>query len=176
MAQAAGEAGVLAYAGDAGASVSPRGWKVLFWVGAAQLAAVVLLMAASSPGMLPLFDMLKGASRSDWFVQSLIAQMIGLYVMVAANALAVAGYWAAWHGRPPRPWFMAYAPTALVLMALLVGLTVVMAANSPHQLTPSSSIGTSYFALVIMVPMFVVLNLPLFLLLFPRIRRGCLAR
>ena len=176
MAQASGEAGVLTYAGDARAQVSARGWRVLFWVGAVHLALLIFLLVASSPGMLPLVDIVQGAPRDDWFVQAMIAQGACMYVMVLVNALAVAGYWAAWRGRPPRPWFMAYVPTQLALMGLLLGLTIAMAAASPHQLTPTSSIGTSYFALVIMVPMFAVLNLPLFLLLLPRIRRGCLAR
>ena len=176
MTQAAGEAGVLTYAGDARAAVSTRGWKVLFWVAAVDLAAMVLLMVGSAPGMKMLVDSMKGAPKDDWFLQAMAAQFVGLYVMVAANALAVKGYWAACHGRPPRPWFIVYVPTQLALMALLLGLTTAMAAGSPHQLTPNSSIGTSYFALVIMVPIFAVLNLPLFLLLVPRIRRGCLAR
>ena len=176
MAQATGEAGVLTYAGDGQTPVTARGWKVLFWVGAVHLASLIVLLVASAPGMLRLVDMVKDAPKDDWFVQTLGAQFLGMYVMVAANALAVAGYWAAWRGRSPRPWFMAYVPTQLALMALLLGATIVMAAASPHQLTPTSSIGTSYAALVFMVPMFAVMNLPLFLLVFPKIRRGCFAR
>jgi hypothetical protein len=140
------------------------------------LALLVVMLVASGRGMLLLADTLKQGPRDDWFIQALAAQIVCLYVMVLGNALAVAGYRAARRGRPPRPWFMAYVPTQLALMALLLALTTAMAAGSPHQLTPNSSIGTSYFAVAIMVPMFVVLNVPLFLLLFPRIRRGCLAR
>ena len=176
MTQAAGEAGVLTYAGGVRAPLSARGWKALFCVGVTHLAVIVSLLVATSKGMLVLIGIVRDAPRDDWFLRLMAGQVAGLYAMVAVNALAVAGYWAAWRRRPPRPWFLAYVPTQLALMGLILGATIVLAAGSPHQLTPTSSIGTSYFALVIMVPMFAVLNLPLFLLLVPRIRRGCLGR
>jgi hypothetical protein len=176
MSQAAGDARVLPYSSFEGNSFAARHWRRLLWLGAVHLVVMLVLIGVSVPGFLLLAQMLGGQPRGDWFVMALVAQALALLVMMLANGLAVAGYAAAVRGRSPRRWFIVYVPTQLALMTLQYALLIVLAAASPHQPSPTSSIGVSQVGLVVMPVAYVVVNLPLFLLLFPRIRRGCFAR
>ena len=96
-------------------------------------------------------------------------------VMALTNALAVAGYWAGLQRRSAARWCRIYVPTELSLMALLFGTTTAMLLHGQYNVTPTSTVGTSPMALLVMPTAFTVMNLPLVLLLFPQIRRACFA-
>ena len=175
MTQLASEPGPLAYATGVRAAVSARAWRVLLWVGIAHLAAVLVLLAASVPAQVQLAGFFRNEPTFDWFVMGMLAEVVSVHVMMLGNALAVAGYWAGSRGRSPRRWFLIYVPTQLSLMLLLWLIVVVLAAASPHALSPSSSVGVSYVPAVVLPFAYVVLNLPLSLLLIRNIRRACFA-
>jgi hypothetical protein len=175
MSQAAGGARVLPYSSFGANTFAARRWRQLLWLGVVHLAAMVGLIGVSVPGMQALVQTLGGQPRGDWFVMAMLAQAAAMFLMMLVNGLAVAGYATAVRGRSPRRWFLAYAPTQLALMALQYALLIVLVAASPHSSSPTSSIGVSQVSLFIMPVAFVILNLPLFLLLLPRIRRACFA-
>jgi hypothetical protein len=164
---------VLTYATGVRGVLSPRGWRVLFGLGAVHLAAALVLLASSVPSLLRLAELIQEAPRGDWFVRGMLAQTMGLFVMVFVNGLAVAGYWIGSRGGSPRRWFLIYVPTQLSLIVLLYAVAIALTAASPHQISPTSSVGVSWINLLIWPAASVVLNLPLFLLLFRRIRRAC---
>jgi hypothetical protein len=173
MSQAAGDARVLPYSSFEASSFPLRRWRQLLWLGVVHLAAMLVLIGVSVPGMLML--VVSGQPLSDWFVMAILAQGAALLLMMLANGLAVAGYAAAVRGRSPRRWFLVHAPTQLALMALQYGLLIVLTAASPHWSSPTSSMGVSQVSLIIMPVAYVIVNLPLFLLVFPGIRHACFA-
>ena len=175
MSQAVGDPRVLPYSTPELSALSPRRWRHLLWLGVAHLVVMVALIGISVPGVLMLVGLLAGEPWRDWFIVGLVAHNASIPIMMLANALAVAGYAAAVRGRSPRRWFLLYVPTELALMALQYGLLLLLTGNSPLQTSRSSSVGVSGIALFIMPAAYVILNLPLFLLLFPRIRRACFA-
>ena len=123
--------------------------------------------------LVSLADFLRDAPVYNWYVISLIVSMAAVPAMLLANGLAVAGYAAGVRGRSPRRWFLVYVPVQLSLMALIQGIITAQAIAGPYQLTPSSSIGTHWLGAVLLPSAFVLINLPAFLLLFRKIRRGC---
>ena len=165
----------LPYATGAPSSLSRRGWKALFWVGTIHFGAFLGMLALSARGVLSLFEFLRGQAVLDWYVIALLIQQFGIPVMGFVNLLAVAGYATAMRGASPRTWFVIYLPTQMGLMLIQYAVAIALVAGSPHQMGPNSSLGTSRWILVGQPIAFIVLGLPLVLLLFPRIRRGCFA-
>ena len=175
MSQAVSHTVPITYATGVRGTLSTGGWKALFRVGVVHFAVLVALLVATSKGLLMLVELLRPAADPDWFVLAMVGRTVAIYVMVTANALAVLGYWAGFRGRSPRKWFLVYVPTQLALMLLEFATSVVLVAASPHQVSPTSSVGVSVATVFVLPLAYVVLNLPLFLLVFPRIRRGCFA-
>ena len=176
MTRVTGETEVLAYATGSPADLSKRGWRILLWVGAIHLLVLLVPAALSVRGFVFMGEFLRDARVYNWFVMGMLGLSVGLPVMILANSLAVAGYAAGLNGRSPRRWFLIYVPTQIVLMLIMYGLAVAMAAASPYQVTPNSSMGMHKYTAAMMPVGYIVINLPLLLLLFPRIRRSCFTR
>jgi hypothetical protein len=166
---------LLAYATGTPPELSSRGWRKLFWTGAIHLLAMVTLTVFGSFGIAALVRFFRDIPIYNWFVIGMLIHNGSLLVMILANGIAVAGYAAGVNQKSPRRWFLIYVPTQLGLMLVQYGLTIALALGSPYQLTPSSSIGMSMFGVFVMPGAYALINLPLFLLLFPRIRRACFA-
>jgi len=164
---------VLTYATGSPSAVSPRGWRILLWVGGVHLAAMLLVIVFHVRNLVSFAHFIHGAPVYNWYVIALIVSMTAVPAMLLANALAVAGYAAGVNGRSPRRWFLIYVPVQLSLMALLQGIITAQAIAGPYQLTPNSSIGTHWLGAVLLPFAFALINLPAFLLLFRKIRRGC---
>jgi hypothetical protein len=175
MTQVAGESNLLTYATGTPPELTRRAWKALFWVGIVHFAAFVVMLALTARGVLALFAFLHGQPVLDWYVIALLIQQFGMPVLGMMNLLAVAGYAAGMRGASPRRWFLIYVPTQLGLMVIQYAIAIVLVAGSPHQMGPSSSLGTTGWVLVFLPVGFVVLAVPLVLLLFPKIRRDCFA-
>ena len=176
MADSVAESNTLAYATGAPPELTRRAWRILLWLSAIHLLALLSLIGVTMRAMVSLFEFLRGASVLDWYVIGTIVHNGAGTVMMLVNALAVAGYAVALRGRSPRKWFLIYVPTQLALMLTVYALTIALALGSPHQVTPSSSMGMGRIAIVSAPVAFVIVALPLFLMLFPRIRRACLGR
>jgi hypothetical protein len=174
MGQAVGQ-NPLTYATGAHSTLSQRGWRILFWVGLVHFVALVTMLAISFKGMMVLMNVLKGAPVFNWYVIGTLINNFGVPMLVLANALAVMGYWAGLHGRSPRPWFLVYAPVQLGMMLIQYGIMIPLAMHGLYRLTPHSAIGMSRVQLVTMPLAFVLVALPFWLLLIPKIRRACFA-
>ena len=166
---------VLTYATGAQSTLSPRGWRILLWVGGVHLAAMVVVIVFHVRSLVSFAHFMQGAPIYNWYVIALIVSMAAVPAMLLGNALAVAGYAAGVQGRSPRRWFLIYVPSQLSLMALQQGIITAQAIAGPYQLTPNSSIGTHWLGALLLPFAFALINLPAFLLLFPRIRRACFA-
>jgi len=165
----------LAYATGARPPLSRRAWKALLWVGVAQSAVMVAVLALSARALLSLFEFLRGQPILDWYVTGLLVHHFAVPAMGLTNVLALAGYAAGMRGRSPRPWFLVYVPTQLGFMAIQYAIAIALVAGSPHQVGPNSSVGTGAVRLVQLPVAFAIVGVPLLLLLFPRIRKGCFA-
>jgi hypothetical protein len=166
---------VLTYATGTPSTLSPRGWRILLWVGGVHLAAMLVVIVFHVRNLVSFAHFIHGAPLHNWYVIALIVSMAAVPAMLLANALAVAGYTAGLKGRSPRRWFLIYVPVQLALMALLQGIITAQAIAGPYQLTPNSSVGTHWLGAVLLPLAFSLINLPAFLLLFGKIRRACFA-
>jgi hypothetical protein len=176
MTQTAGETQVLTYATTAPGALTRRGWQSLFWVGLIHLLAALVAVGFASRGVFVLLEFLRDVPVYNWFAIGLLVHSATVPVMVLVNILAVFGYATGLGGRSPRKWFLIYVPTQLAIILLQDTILIVLASNSPYQVKPGASIGTHWIAVALMPVMHAVFMLPLFLLLFPKIRRACFAR
>ena len=166
----------LVYAKPSLSALSPSSWRVLLWVGVGHLVAVVVLLAVGLRGVLNAVAFVRTLPTHNWFVAGLFVSMLTTPVIVLMNVLAVAGYAAGARGRSPRRWFVIYAPVQAALMLIQSLVTAGMALAGTY--TPpgtTTTVGVKPLGLLLLPLVYAVLGLPLFLLLFRRIRRGCFA-
>lgn len=169
------EANVLTYASGIHATLSQRGWRVLFWIGVAHFAGLLLLLSATAHGFTSMAAFADRPLMQNWFVMGMLINNAAVPIMALANGLAVAGYWMGLRGGSARPWFRIYAPAQLGMMAIHYAISIPLVIASPHQLTPNTVLAVSESSLLAMPPTHILIALPLWLLLVPKIRRACFA-
>jgi hypothetical protein len=167
------EANVLTYASGIHATLSQRGWRVLFWVGVVQFVGLLLLLAATARGFVSLAVFRGTPLMQDWFVIGMLINNAAVPVMALTNGLAITGYWAGLHGRSPRQWFRIYAPAQLGMMAIHYAIGIALVLASPYEPRPGTVLAVKASSLLAMPLVHVFIALPLWLLLIPKIRRGC---
>jgi hypothetical protein len=167
--------GTLSYAAGVVGVLSGRAWKALLAVGAAHFAAMLVLLAFSSPGVMSLARFIHAGPSYDWFIMGVVGHTVAVPVMALLNGLAVRGYWEGHRGRSPRRWFQTYVPAQLALITTQYCTIIVLAMLSPHRIATGSEIGVSFVAVLATPFAYAVTCLPLTLLAFRRIRRACFA-
>jgi hypothetical protein len=168
------EANVLTYASGMQATLSQRGWRMLFWAGVVHFLGLLLLIAATARGFVSLATFFRQAPlMQDWFMAGMLINNAAVPIMALANGLAIAGYWMGLHGRSPRQWFRIYAPAQLGMMAVHYAISIPLVMASPYKPTPNVVLAVSVWSLLAMPLVHLLIALPLWLLLVPKIRRGC---
>ena len=93
------EPNLLAYATGPRHTLSPRAWRILFWVSLIHFVALITMLTLTSRGFMMLWEFMKDVPKYNWFIIGLLINNFSAVILLFVNALAVMGYRAGVAGR-----------------------------------------------------------------------------